>query len=151
MEQKEFSSLLLHEYWANMKLHDMLISLDTIPEKATLLFNHIIAAQDNWMSRIKGLAPNLEIWWDNKLPGEWKSLLIQHHEEWIKLAESDVDSVVTYRNSRGQEFSNSIREIILHLCMHGQYHRGQIITLTRGLVETPPSTDYIAFLRQANK
>ena len=34
--------------------------------------------------------------------------------------------LVTYKNSKGTEFRNSKRDILTHVALHGQYHRGQI-------------------------
>jgi len=35
-----------------------------------------------------------------------------------------------------------------HVANHATYHRGQIVTMLRQLGRTPPSTDYIRWLRE---
>jgi len=41
-----------------------------------------------------------------------------------------------------------VRDILLHVAMHGQYHRGQINQLLRGAGLEPISVDYIVFVRE---
>ncbi|UUZ86950.1 DinB family protein [Paenibacillus sp. P26] len=63
------------------------------------------------------------------------------------LTEEDLDRVVTYRNQTGREYSTSIRDILTHLALHGQYHRGQINTLLRTEGMEPVNVDFITFVR----
>jgi uncharacterized damage-inducible protein DinB len=56
---------------------------------------------------------------------------------------------VHYRNSAGDEFDNAIEDILVHVAMHGSYHRGQITMLVRDAGAEPQPTDYIAFVRGA--
>jgi len=58
-----------------------------------------------------------------------------------------LDSSVTYRNSAGTEYTSAIRDILIHVALHGAYHRGQIAAAVRGGGDTPASTDYIAYVR----
>lgn len=55
--------------------------------------------------------------------------------------------VVKYSNTKGQEFSNSLYDILLHLFNHGTYHRGQIATDMRRNGLEPLNTDYITMVR----
>ena len=65
------------------------------------------------------------------------------------LGPGDLDRDVTYTNSAGQEFTSRVEDILLHVVMHGSYHRGQVAMLIRDGGGTPAPTDYIAFVRGA--
>jgi len=62
---------------------------------------------------------------------------------------SDVARAIDYRNSAGQAFRSTVEDILLHVALHGTYHRGQIALVIRGGGGEPASTDYIAFIRGA--
>jgi uncharacterized damage-inducible protein DinB len=55
---------------------------------------------------------------------------------------------VHYRNSAGNEFDNTVRDILTHVALHGQYHRGQIARAMRAAGREPVYTDYIGFIRK---
>ena len=63
------------------------------------------------------------------------------------LTEEKLDTTATYKNSKGLEFTNTLREILTHVFFHSVHHRGQIIQLIRAAGETPPYIDFIGFLR----
>ena len=42
------------------------------------------------------------------------------------LANTDLDKLISYKNSKGKEFKSSVRDILTHVAMHGHYHQGQI-------------------------
>lgn len=57
---------------------------------------------------------------------------------------------LTYRNSKGIEYSSVIGEIAHHVFNHGTYHRGQAINLMRAAGIGPVgSTDFITYTREA--
>lgn len=59
----------------------------------------------------------------------------------------ELDQFLSYKNSKGTEFHHSIREILTHVALHGQYHRGQINQLLRAADLEPMNVDYITFRR----
>lgn len=60
---------------------------------------------------------------------------------------SDLDEVVTYKNSKGTEFKTSIKDVLIHVALHGQYHQGQINLQLRINDIEPINLDYITFVR----
>jgi uncharacterized damage-inducible protein DinB len=66
-----------------------------------------------------------------------------------RLTSGDLRRTVHYRNSAGDEFDNAIEDILVHVAMHGSYHRGQVTMLVRDAGAEPQPTDYIAFVRGA--
>lgn len=119
--------------------------------KETLI--HIRDAQYIWLGRLQGHSP--DAWPGNGFSGtslqaaadlvessvQWESFVGGIHVE--RLGET-----VSYKNIRGQEFSNTIGQIIAHVMNHGTFHRGQIITMLRGAgYKDLKQTDLIAFFR----
>ena len=62
--------------------------------------------------------------------------------------EAGLSHPVSYRNSKGENWTNRKDDILLHVIMHSAYHRGQIATDMRAAGFTPASTDFIHGVRQ---
>jgi uncharacterized damage-inducible protein DinB len=145
----ELHHLLAHDHWASHRLLDALHSADNADAKVHRLITHILAAHDHWLARVKGAEPMISIWDDTLDPSTFGGYVDRFYEQWKQvLSNEDMDRVITYANSRGTVFSNTIREIMLHVAMHGQYHRGQIVQHARSGWEIPPSTDLIVYFRE---
>jgi uncharacterized damage-inducible protein DinB len=54
---------------------------------------------------------------------------------------------VPYKNTAGSDYRNTVGDMLLHLALHGQHHRGQIAHAMRRHGDTPPIVDYIAWVR----
>ena len=143
------NTLIAHDHWATHRVLDMLSHLETIPDKAAVILEHMLVAHAHWYARVTNTQPDLPLWGSSLSLHDCASMADEYFGNWkTVIAEDDLDRVITYRNSSGREFSNTIREILHHLCMHGQYHRGQVVIHTRHLVDSVPSTDLIVFLRE---
>jgi uncharacterized damage-inducible protein DinB len=55
---------------------------------------------------------------------------------------------VTYKNTKGEPWTNSVEDILTHVIMHSAYHRGQIAADMRASGHTPAYTDFIHAVRQ---
>ena len=64
-----------------------------------------------------------------------------------KHGESGLSSTVRYRNSKGDEYTNSVLDILTHVVIHGAYHRGQVARVIGRAGGQTPNTDYIAYVR----
>lgn len=64
-------------------------------------------------------------------------------------ANGDGERLITYRNSSGVEYTNTLEDILLHVAEHGVYHRGQVALLVRASGGNAIPTDYIIFTRDA--
>lgn len=58
-------------------------------------------------------------------------------------------SEIAYKNSAGLSFTSTLKDILLHVALHGAYHRGQIAMALRATGDTPAATDFIVFARGA--
>jgi uncharacterized damage-inducible protein DinB len=115
---------------------------------------HIWDAETMWIKRLGG--KSLKEWPSEKFTGS----LLEFQNEFLggsgKLfmyvlnkEPKQLEQNLTYKNTKGAEFTNKIEYIIHHLCNHGTFHRGQIITMLREVGETELiPTDFIAFVRE---
>lgn len=62
--------------------------------------------------------------------------------------EGDLAEAVTYTNMAGQTFTQPLGELMLHLTLHSQYHRGQNATRLRALAGSAPGTDLVNWQRE---
>ena len=114
------------------------------------LLVHTMAAQWAWLSRwrhvdLRRLADATDYPTRESLVRRWPQV---HHEFSEFLAgqtEATLASALTYRNTRGDQFTLPLGELVLHCLDHGTYHRGQansLIKLARG---TPVALNYCEF------
>ncbi len=133
--------------FANRLFIDALIAADADIEREVLLMSHILNAQHVWNSRVKGTEPKYKIWQVHDV----KDLVNIHEENQANTKEiletEDPERVIGYKNSYGNEFTNTVMDMMMQALNHGTYHRGQIAQLLRGKGIDPPGSDYITFRR----
>ncbi len=150
MEATDFRRLFQYDYWANQAASGALKSADVTSGRAIALLGHIVGTQYEWYARIKEEASPLAIWPEltiaqyeqhaDALRGIWQEFI-------NTLDPSSVMATVAYKNSKGQPFTNTVADILLHVLMHSTYHRGQIATEMRAFGHTPAYTDFIVAAR----
>lgn len=153
MTSEALPRLFAHMRWADTRAREALRdSPGALVERALELYCHILGAEHVWLARLQGEQPTVPVWPRLAL-GEAEALARDLHagfEAWVgSMNEDDLDRDVTYTNSAGQEFTSRVEDILLHVAMHGSYHRGQVAMLIRDGGGTPAPTDYIAFVRGA--
>jgi uncharacterized damage-inducible protein DinB len=121
------------------------------PDARTLtIYAHILGAEAVWLARLAGRRPDVAVWPVLSLD-EAASLAVRNADELdarlASLTAEDLGREIEYRNSAGLEFRSTIEDILLHVMLHGSYHRGQVMLLIRTGGGEPASTDYIAFVR----
>lgn len=113
-------------------------------------FAHVIGSEENWLARIEGREPRAAIWPEVSLD-ELEPLLTSTHERYrtylADLTDEEAAEKVSYTNSTGRQFTSEIRDILLHVALHGQYHRGKVNLMLRQIGRMPAPTDYIAYAR----
>lgn len=140
-----------HLLWSNQRILETLQNMDKKNEQVINLFSHILLAEQVWLTRLKGLdSSNLPIWAEVSLEScaELANRNNQNFKKFLSgLTNPAIEQIVSYRNSKGIEFKNSVRDILTHVALHGQYHRGQINQLLRANDTEPVILDYITFRR----
>jgi uncharacterized damage-inducible protein DinB len=147
-----FSRLFAHLGWAD---HAVLAALRQTPTPATKwleLFGHVLGSEHVWLSRIEQREPTTSVW-PTLTVKECADLARANLQAYLGLVEAldpaRLERVVHYRNSAGREFDSSVEDILLHVCLHGSYHRGQIAQAMRQGGAVPAPTDYIGYIRGA--
>lgn len=139
-----------HAAWADELLIEELRAKPVADPEVQLLLSHVIGAEHLWLARIAGTAPRVAVW-PAMSPAECAALAAENaaaFQELLRRDETELGRVVRYRNSAGREFDNSVRDILVHVALHGHYHRGQIATRMRAAGRTPVYTDYIGWARR---
>lgn len=141
-----------HVFWADEKLLDALTSGDAVPEAATREYAHIIGAEEVWLARLERRDPILEVW-PSLSPSDLASVVSRTHACWGSylhaIDETAFRKSVPYTNSAGRHFENTVEDILIHVALHGQYHRGKVNQMLRQSGLAPVPVDYIAFVRGA--
>jgi uncharacterized damage-inducible protein DinB len=149
---KTIQSMFEHLNWANQRIFETLQSMDENNQEVWRLFSHILNAEKIWITRLRGLdSSSLVIWSD--VDREICAELIKQNKEsfaafFTHLDNADLDTIRAYTNSKGTEFMNSVRDVLTHVALHGQYHRGQINTRLRAAGIEPVNIDFITFVRE---
>jgi len=124
----------------------------TVPRDWCELYAHIVGSEHVWLARITGEATDLPVWplLDLSACRELtRSTLAAYRKLIAGLDEAGLARRVAYVNSAGATFENTVEDMLVHVAMHGSYHRGQIAAAMRAAGLEPSPTDYIAFIRGA--
>ena len=118
--------------------------------RALTLYAHVLGAEARWLARIAYREPDVAVWPALTID-EAASLAARNANELdallSTLSPADLEREITYQNSAGQTLKSTVEDILLHVALHGAYHRGQVALVIRGIGGEPASTDYIAFVR----
>lgn len=121
-------------------------------QEARKLLSHLLASERLWLERIEGGDNSGREIWPELSFADCEELLEQNAEAFRRLldslSEEEIQQKISYRNSEGREFDTPLGEILLHVFLHGTYHRGQIARELRRAGEEPVNTDFITFIRE---
>ena len=144
--------LIDHLKWADEAILDALRTAPGNDTRALPIYAHVLGAEAVWLARIAGKQPDVAVWPTLSID-DAATLAARNASDFdallASLASGDAERVIHYRNSAGAEFRNTVEDILLHVALHGSYHRGQISLVIRRGGGEPASTDYIAFIRGA--
>ena len=82
---------------------------------------------------------------DPRCPPELRRAWEQYLAE---IDDADLNIEIAYTNSQGEHYRNEVRDILMHVLMHGVYHRGQIAAAVRDRAGEPAYTDFIEAVRK---
>ena len=150
MTVQRFRLMFEYELWANRRSLESLRSASQRGEGLRWLA-HILAAQQVWLTRLSGQdSSDVVIWPESTVEessAEMDRLATVIDSYLNGLDERTLTQEITYTNQTGREFRNTPLDILTHLGLHSQHHRGQIALELRRLGEQPAVTDFIAFRR----
>lgn len=113
---------------------------------------HVYAADRIWLARVTNAAARpFTTEADFHLPvltTDWPAL----HERWRAfgqtLTDASTGAQVSYKDTKGNPYTQPLWQILLHVVNHGTHHRGQVSGFLRALGYTPPPLDLSAYYRQ---
>lgn len=132
-----------YDLWANRQWLTALGGFtDLLPAQSVL--DHILAAQRIWLERIGAQVPVQTE--DTSLADRFGVVT----RVWTAVVgTADLDQAITYRTFAGDDYTDSLSRIALHVINHGTYHRGQLRGLAQAEGRTDfPETDLIRYFRE---
>ena len=140
-----------YDEWANREVLNAIRAADGTNQRSLQLMSHILAAELVWLERLKQQPQSVPVWPEPdlaqceaqaaKLGGMWLEFL-------DLITAGDVSQSISYKNSKGEQWTSTIVDILTHVVMHSAYHRGQIASHMRANGQTPAYTDFIHGVRQ---
>ncbi len=124
-----------------------LIKEEASSERIAELMSHIVSAHQIWLERISDKRMSVKVF----AIRPYDELLVQIEQNQLLtskiLNERSLNDSITYVNTKRQRFSNTIKEMFLHLFNHSSYHRGQINQLLVAEGKSAMVSDYIVYNR----
>ena len=146
----EFERLLAYDAWANREALVSLQAAGNPPPKAVKLLAHLVGAGRLWLARLEGSR--------EKPPAVWPELSLEDAARGVEELAArwrgflaggpELQRKVSYTNSKGEPWTSSVADILMHVVIHGGYHRGQIASELRAAGFAPAYTDYIEAVRR---
>ena len=139
--------LLQYDAWANQETVGSLH--DGPPERSLRWMAHIVGAEYLWLSRLNGESAPLAVWPELGVEAcrERVTALARLWPEFLEAHRNSLGDTVSYTNTKGETWSNTVEEILTHVPVHSAYHRGQIASDLREAGMVPAYTDYIHAVR----
>ena len=137
-----------YDTWANREVIAAIRKSNAGRERSLELMSHILSAESLWLERLQQQPQTTPVWPEFDLD-RCESQAAQLGHRWRDyLIAADLAQIVHYKNSKGEDWKNSVADVLTHVVFHSAYHRGQIATHMRACGETPAYTDFIHAVRQ---
>lgn len=151
MDQTQFFlRMFKYHEWANRESLASLKSSGGQPRSLKVM-SHLVAAERLWLDRLKQQRQRMAIWPEMSLQ-ECEAHLADMSLEWQEyingLGADDYSGQISYTNSKGEAWTNSVEDTLMHVLLHSAQHRGQIALEVRASGQTPAYTDFIEAVRQ---
>ena len=139
-----------HAAWADSTLLDALTRGSPAPADAWREYAHVLAAEAVWLARLEQRPSPVPVWptlTSDEVTALRGSVVAGYDAFLTRLDAASLLESFSYRNSTGQEFTSVVHDVLVHVALHGQYHRGKINLLLRQGHCEPGPVDYIGFVR----
>jgi len=150
MNNQTFVKLLNYQNWAFEQVVFAVIEQQVNQPQVVALINHILGAENIWLSRINQQPLPDPIFPNITQAEAWLALSKENHAQFLKLLQTiDDETAITYADLNANTHQSKVLDIIVHLVNHSTYHRGQIAAKMREAGHKPASTDFIIFSRMS--
>lgn len=151
MTKKYILELFAYNFKVNQEIFTILKKLESLNEKILQLFIHLVTAEKIWLMRLQGEDLSGQLIWPKLSLYDVQRILTENQTAYMdffkKMSVRKLNSDLSYKNSKGEKFHTAIADILMHVIIHGGYHRGQIAAIIRQAGGEPINTDYIHYLR----
>jgi uncharacterized damage-inducible protein DinB len=147
---EQLRRLWAHARWADITFIAELERLPSVPPVVLREYAHILGAEEVWLARLESRRSRVPVWPDLALPEivELARETRAGYDHYLaESMEAELGRGIAYTNSAGQAFTTSVSDILLHVVLHGQYHRGKVNVLLRQAALSPVPADFIGFVR----
>ncbi len=143
-----FNNLFDYNFICNKKLIEFCENTKNLPDEVTKLFSHILNAHAIWNARILDQPINIDVWQVHDVT-LWADMHYQNQRTTFGILtnQEDFDILIDYQNSKGENFSNTLQDILFHVINHSTHHRAQINNVLKKHSLQPLVTDYIFYKR----
>lgn len=122
------------------------------PERPVQIMAHMLAAQQTWLTRCKGVPLKAYTLWPEPNIAAFENHIANNSKEWVTFIEfveqPDFEKNIKYANTKGDVFENKLTDMMMQVINHGTHHRAQIGQLLKFAGTDPlPNTDYISYVR----
>ncbi len=146
----QLERLLRHSVWADTRLLAALGRAPSPAPEALRELAHVRGAQEVWLARIEARSPRLQTWpvlTQGELERAGRELDEGLADLITRTSDADLERQIRYRTSAGTEFETPLSDVLLHVFMHSQYHRGKANAALRAAGAEPVLVDYVAWSR----
>jgi uncharacterized damage-inducible protein DinB len=160
MNKRDIEYLYEYNRWANARILDAVSKitpeqfardLQSSHRSVRDTLAHILAAEWIWLERWKGTSPGAllnptDFPTIESLGTRWAEVEADYAEFINGLTDEVLGEVISYRNTRGEEWAYPLGNMLQHVMNHSTYHRGQVTTLLRQLGAEAQPVDLLVFM-----
>ena len=162
MHLHDIHNLFEYNYWANHRILGVVETMQTDQILKDLgsshggihgTLVHMMGAEEIWIRRWKGESP-ASFYTASEFPtfeavaNRWEMVEMEMMGfcHMLKI-EEDLKQIISYKDLKGNPYSQPLWQLMQHLANHSTYHRGQIVTMMRQLGTKPVGTDLVSYFR----
>ena len=147
-------SLFAHMAWADAALLKAVSGLDGAfgDDELRRWLHHIVTVQSFFLSLFQQRPFDMQRW--KQIPGtmdEMERLFEEAHADGAAysahLEEAALAHTIEFPVPAFKDFHPAVRDALMQVVMHSEHHRAQVATRLRALGGTPPTIDYIVWVR----
>ena len=160
MNKSDIQDLFEYTNWANCKILDavsqltpeqFLKDLHSSHRSVRDTLSHILAAEWIWLERWKGTSPKAlldpaEFPTAESVRRKLRQVETERAEFITGLTEESLAQPITYTNTKGEQWTYQLGQMLQHVANHSNYHRGQVTTMLRQLGVEPAPVDLLVFM-----
>ena len=143
-----------HLTWADESLWAALAAERPADSDVWREYSHIIGAEEVWLARLESRPARIPVWpkvsRDELRPA--REQVVTGYARYLDALDAEsLDADLRYTNTAGIPFATKVADILMHVALHGQYHRGKINLLLRQGGAEPVPVDYIHWARAGSR